>query len=224
MGTEFDCTIGLGANLGLGILTLTRAVGRLENLGVISRLSRLYRTIPVGGPPQPEFFNAAVRLRTSLGPLQLLMAMKDIERSLGREPAVHWGPRRIDLDLLWIRDFSVLDRMLQVPHPRLEERAFALRPMLDVAPAALHPTTGEAYAMIAHRLNHHGVRCVALPRGGPPWRWHRPREIMRNCRGRADWRTPSSNGPQDLEQLIGSHEIVDAATFVTSGVEHDHSR
>lgn len=224
VGTEFDCAIGLGANLGLRILTLTRAVSRLQNLGVVAGLSGLYETVPVGGPPQPDFLNAAVRLKTSLAPQQLLEALKAIERSLGRQPGVHWGPRRIDLDLLWIRDLHVLDPMLQVPHPRLAERAFALRPMLDVAPAALHPATGEAYAMIARQLSQHGVRCVAPSRSDPPWRWHRPRETVRDSGGSRDRPTPSSNSPQDVEQLIGGHEIVDAMPFVTSGVEYDHGR
>lgn len=110
---------------------------------VISR-SRVYETAP-WGPPQPDYLNAAVLIETELTPLALLDALLSIERSLGRVRDVKWGPRTLDLDVLWIDGRVVDEPRLRVPHPHLFERAFALRPLLDVVPNARDPRTGLFY-------------------------------------------------------------------------------
>ena len=101
---------------------------------VVAR-SKVYETAPVG-PPQADYLNAAVKLDTKLEPRELFETMLSIERALGRVRRERWGPRTIDLDLLWIEGRTVSDADLVVPHPHLLERAFALLPLLDVAPGA----------------------------------------------------------------------------------------
>ena len=110
--------------------------------------SRVYETKPVGGPPQGDFLNAAVLVSWEEG--DLLEALQAIERDLGRERDVRWGPRTIDLDILWAEDRIISDPpRLVVPHPRLHERAFALAPLLDVVPDAVDPKTKQPYVMPA---------------------------------------------------------------------------
>ncbi len=106
----------------------------------------MYATAPVGGPPQPEFFNAAALVVYGGTPLDLLDALLAIEARLGRVRAERWGPRTLDLDILWIDGLAVDDPRLEVPHPRLHERAFALAPLLEIVPDARDPRTGAVYA------------------------------------------------------------------------------
>jgi 2-amino-4-hydroxy-6-hydroxymethyldihydropteridine diphosphokinase len=144
--------VGLGANLGDRIATLRDAVLRLERVRglVVLARSRVFETAPVGGPPQPAFLNAALLLDCTLAPKALLDELLVIERELGRirgEGEVRFGPRTLDLDVLWIEGVVHDEPRLVVPHPRLVGRAFALRPMLDVAPEAKDPITGKAYVV-----------------------------------------------------------------------------
>jgi 2-amino-4-hydroxy-6-hydroxymethyldihydropteridine diphosphokinase len=145
--------IGLGGNLGDRAATLRAAVAALRadsDLGFLAESPR-YETPPAGGPPQPDYLNAAVLLATALPARTILERALAIERALGRvrPDPVRWGPRVIDLDLLWIEGESIREPGLDVPHPRLRERAFALRPLLDVAPDARDPGSGELYASLA---------------------------------------------------------------------------
>jgi 2-amino-4-hydroxy-6-hydroxymethyldihydropteridine diphosphokinase len=137
-----DVVVGLGANLGDRLATLASAVRSLESVGRLTALSKLYETVPVG-PPQPGYLNAAALLDTALEPLSLLEALLDIERRHGRVRLEKWGPRTLDLDILWIANRVVREPALTVPHSHLDERLFALLPLLDVAPDAAHPETGE---------------------------------------------------------------------------------
>jgi 2-amino-4-hydroxy-6-hydroxymethyldihydropteridine diphosphokinase len=125
------------------------AVARIAERAEVRARSRVYETAPVGKLDQPSFLNAAIAVECALPPLVLLAALLGIERELGRdrsEDAVRWGPRTIDLDVLWIEGLALDDARLVVPHPRLVERAFALVPLLEVAPAAKDPRTGQPYA------------------------------------------------------------------------------
>lgn len=144
--------IGLGSSLGDRLATLRAAIAALgadPALDVIRESSR-YESPPAGGPPQGDYVNAAVLVATSLPARQILERTLAVERSLGRTrpDPVRWGPRTIDLDLLWIEDEVVAEPDLAVPHPRLCERVFALRPLLDVAPDARDPRTAVAYAAL----------------------------------------------------------------------------
>lgn len=158
--SELDVVIGLGANLGARRETLRRAVAALGASGGIRGVSALYETAPVGGPPQPEFLNAAVRLCWAAQPPELLARLLEIERSLGRERRERWGPRTLDLDILWGRGLVWKSSELTVPHPRLREREFALRPFLDVAPDAVDPEIGLPYAQVLASIAGGGVVLV----------------------------------------------------------------
>ncbi|HEY1960468.1 MAG TPA: 2-amino-4-hydroxy-6-hydroxymethyldihydropteridine diphosphokinase [Polyangiaceae bacterium] len=149
--------VGLGANLGDRVGALRAAEARVGELGVVRARSRVYETDPVDAPP-PNYLNAAVALETELAPEDLMRALLAIEASMGRVRAEKNGPRTIDLDVLWIEGVALASEVLTVPHPRLTERAFALVPLLEVAPGARDPATGRAYAEIA--LDRAGIRAV----------------------------------------------------------------
>jgi quinolinate synthase len=115
---------------------LRQARARLSGLpgSKLSAESRVYVTAPVGGPEQDDFLNQVVELRTSLSPRELLQAVRTIEAALGRERRVKWGPRSIDVDILWYHGVSISEEDLAVPHPRIEERRFVLEPLSELAP------------------------------------------------------------------------------------------
>lgn len=138
--------VGLGANLGDKLGAMRAALAELARVAAVERVSRVYATAPVGGPPQPDYFNAAARVAFEGEPEALLDALLAIEARLGRVRAERNGPRTIDLDVLWIEGVAHESARLEVPHPRLRERAFALVPLLEVAPGARDPRSGETYA------------------------------------------------------------------------------
>jgi 2-amino-4-hydroxy-6-hydroxymethyldihydropteridine diphosphokinase len=153
--------IGLGSNLGDRAATILAAVERLRTDGELHvlELSPLYETAPVGGPSQGDFLNAAVLVLTALDAKLLLERLLGVEAALGRVRGEKNGPRTIDLDILWIEGECVSDDELVVPHPRLAERAFALRPLLDLAPDASNAETGVAFAGLpaaSESLRRHG--------------------------------------------------------------------
>ncbi|HEV8244125.1 MAG TPA: 2-amino-4-hydroxy-6-hydroxymethyldihydropteridine diphosphokinase [Polyangiaceae bacterium] len=162
--TLFDVVVGLGANLGDRRQMLVRAVAGLQRLGRVVGVSALYETEPVG-PPQPHYLNAAVRLKTELTPPELLARLLELERELGRVRRERWGPRVLDLDLLWVADFACDSQGLTVPHPELEQRAFALLPLLDVA-AEASSLEGLSYRAISMSLDRSGVRELPGTREG----------------------------------------------------------
>jgi 2-amino-4-hydroxy-6-hydroxymethyldihydropteridine diphosphokinase len=126
--------IGLGSNIGDRLSTLREAVRRIDRqVSSIRARSGVWQTSPIGGPPQDDFFNAAVLIETNESPHAVLRSLMTIENELGRVRTVKDGPRTIDLDILWIEDVTLSDPDLTVPHPRLKERAFALAPLLEVA-------------------------------------------------------------------------------------------
>lgn len=125
--------VGLGSNLGDRLANLQSAVDRLTATPGIAvvRSSRIYETAPVG-PPQPDYLNAVVEVSSRLSPRILLAACASVERGLGRVRTERWGPRTIDLDLLVYGDEEIDEPDLQVPHPRMHERAFVLIPLLEL--------------------------------------------------------------------------------------------
>jgi pantoate--beta-alanine ligase len=160
--------IGLGANLGDREANLRAALRRLDTLpGVaVEAVSSLRETAPVGGPEQPPYLNGVARLRTSLEPEVLLGLLKALEREAGREPdGPRFGPRPLDLDILLFGERVVDRRELQVPHPRLFERAFVLEPLaeLGVDPRAL---PRPERPMVEREAAAFAARCAAWRRGG----------------------------------------------------------
>lgn len=151
-----DAVIGLGSNLGDSRAMLREAARCLGALGEIQARSALYASAPIG-PPQPHFVNAAVRLAVQLSPESLLDALLEIERGLGRVRRERWGPRLIDLDVLWLAGPAFASDRLVVPHAELRNRAFALRPLVDVAPEATDPADGVRYADVLAEMGLLGV-------------------------------------------------------------------
>jgi 2-amino-4-hydroxy-6-hydroxymethyldihydropteridine diphosphokinase len=141
--------VGIGANLGDRLATMRDAVRAIEAVARALARSRVYETAAVGGPEQPAFLNAALLVAFDGTPLALLDHLLAIESRLGRVRRERWGPRVIDLDVLWIEGAAIDTERLVVPHPRLRGRAFAVRPLLDVAPDARDPSTGVAYRVPA---------------------------------------------------------------------------
>lgn len=129
------CYLGIGSNLGdrrINIKSAVEKIGKLKEAQVI-KLSKIIETAPVGGPPgQGKFLNAVLKIRTSLSPLALLKKLKQIEKSLGRKKTVRFGPRTIDLDILFFDERIINTKNLKVPHPRISEREFVLRPLLEI--------------------------------------------------------------------------------------------
>jgi 2-amino-4-hydroxy-6-hydroxymethyldihydropteridine diphosphokinase len=160
-----DCVLGLGSNLGNRAGYLRGAVAQLQLHAQITAVSALYETDPLG-PQQPDYLNAAVRLTTRLAPHPLLELLLNIERAAGRERLERWGPRTLDLDLLFISGRAVEEPGLVVPHRELTRRAFALLPLLDVMPEARDPVTGDLYRELAKQLDRTGVRELSNSRAG----------------------------------------------------------
>lgn len=142
--------ISLGSNIGdreLNLLRCVAEVGKLRS-SKITALSGFYETAAVG-PPQDNFFNAALRLETALEPTELLDELQRIEVTVfERKRGVRWGPRRMDLDILLYDDLILDTPGLVIPHPRLHERRFALTPLKEIAPEAVHPQLGKTVAQL----------------------------------------------------------------------------
>src|SRR5690348_6261131 len=137
--------VALGSNLDDPEAQVERGFAALAALShtLLDARSRLYRTPPWGMPDQPDFINAVARLQTSLTPRQLLDALLAIEARAGRARGVRYGPRTLDLDLLLYADRAMCEPGLAIPHPRLQERAFVLLPLADIAPELDVPGQGR---------------------------------------------------------------------------------
>jgi 2-amino-4-hydroxy-6-hydroxymethyldihydropteridine diphosphokinase len=139
--------LGMGSNLGDRRANIEKAVVALRSHpgigGVV--VSSLIETPPEGGPPgQRPYLNGAARIETDLEPQALLAELKAIERSLGRRSGPRWGPRPIDLDILLYGSTILETADLVIPHPRMRERLFVLRPLAEIAPDARDPVTRMA--------------------------------------------------------------------------------
>lgn len=128
------CYIGIGSNLGDRDKNIQDAIQKLRDTsGVeVKRVSRIYETDPVGGPPQPKYMNGVIEIETELEPRQLLFATQKIENELGRKRMMKDGPRTIDLDILAYGDKEINEPDLKIPHPRMKERDFVLKPLNDI--------------------------------------------------------------------------------------------
>jgi 2-amino-4-hydroxy-6-hydroxymethyldihydropteridine diphosphokinase len=148
--------LGLGANLGDPAANLRRAVEALAGAGLsFEALSSLYRTKPWGVTDQPDFVNACALARTDLEPLALLDLVQATEKALGRRRTRRWGPRAIDIDLLFYGDTIWRDERLTLPHPGLMERAFVLLPMAEIAPEMV--IGGVSLAEAARKIDPGGI-------------------------------------------------------------------
>jgi 2-amino-4-hydroxy-6-hydroxymethyldihydropteridine diphosphokinase len=137
--------VGIGSNLGSSTQTVRSAFAELDALPHtrVVRQSSLYRSAPVGYDAQPDFVNAVAQLETALPAERLLMELQAIEKRHGRERSFANAPRTLDLDILMFGNLKTATPNLTLPHPRMHERAFVLRPLYEVAPHASIPGMGK---------------------------------------------------------------------------------
>ncbi len=134
--------VAIGANLGDKLDNCRQAIRQMTDHPDISltAASRFYRTAPVGYADQDWFVNAAICINTRLEPLALLDTLKAIEAGLGRQHGgIRFGPRHIDLDIIFYGNLTMVSRRLEIPHPRMHKRRFVLQPICDIDPAFIHP-------------------------------------------------------------------------------------
>lgn len=168
---EARAWIGLGGNVGNVRANMVRALHLLaRDPGIrVVKVSALYATPPWGKLDQPDFLNAAAELSTSLDPRGLLEACLVAEHALRRVRAERWGPRTIDLDILAMEGVTVRETGLEIPHPRLNVRAFALAPLADLAPEL--QIGGRSVAQWLAEADTGGIRRIATAE-----EWYRPAE------------------------------------------------
>lgn len=159
--TSVIAAIALGSNLGDSPRILTAAIAHLDATPGISvqQTSRWYQTAPIG-PPQPDYLNGCALVQVQLTPYQLLARLLEIENQLGRIRRERWGPRTLDLDLLFYDNAIVATPSLEVPHPRMRERAFVLVPLAEIAPDWVDPVSGEAIGQLLQRIDITGVQTL----------------------------------------------------------------
>ena len=128
------CYIGIGSNLGDRQLYIDHAIDRIRHSPdmILSRVSSIYETDPVGGVPQGKFLNGVMEIGTDLSPKALLKELNVIEDALWRERPIKGGPRTIDLDILYYGEVRVSDEALVIPHPRIKEREFVLKGLREL--------------------------------------------------------------------------------------------
>jgi 2-amino-4-hydroxy-6-hydroxymethyldihydropteridine diphosphokinase len=164
--------LALGSNLGDRQEILQDAVDAVKRIeGVrVEKVSPVYETVPVGGPPQPDYLNAVVLARTTLPSLDLLDRLHEVEAEFDRLRVVRWGPRTLDIDIITVDGEHSDDPELTLPHPRAHERAFVLAPWHDVDPDAALPGHGPVAELLA-KADHSGLRLsdlsLVIPEGMP---------------------------------------------------------
>lgn len=132
--------IGIGSNLGDRVRNCEHALSLMKGKEItVLRRSTMIETEPWGLKEQPAFINMVAEIETHHGPSKLLIVLKDIEKELGREHGTRWGPRVIDLDILFYNDLIHRAAGLEIPHPRIQERAFVLKSLAEIAPEVIHP-------------------------------------------------------------------------------------
>ena len=153
-----DIFLALGTNLGDREANLRQAKHLLASRVKVEQESVIYITPPWGYADQPEFLNQVIKVRTCLNPSKLLKALKSIENKMGREKTIRYGPRLIDLDILFYGQRVVQKKNLCIPHPRLHERAFVLVPLCEIAPDFTHPIFKKTARDLLAHVDTQGVR------------------------------------------------------------------
>ena len=148
-----DVFIGLGSNVGDREGNLNKAAGLLRNEMKLLKISSMYETEPMYLTDQPWFVNCVAKFETNLAPKELLERLRNIERRLGRQENVKYGPRSIDLDILFYGNEVINESDLKIPHPKLYERRFVLVPFVEIEPDRVHPIYGTSVAALLANLD-----------------------------------------------------------------------
>ena len=151
--------IGLGSNIESRTNFIKKAVDELnnENSTSVITVSSLYETKPYGFPEQENFLNCVIEIKTSLSLTGLFEFTKGIEKKLGRKKRAKWGPREIDLDILFFNNEVYSDEKLKIPHEDILSRDFVLVPLLEIKPDLVHPVTGEKISQVAFDKIHNNI-------------------------------------------------------------------
>ena len=162
--TGRQAVLALGSNLGDRQDILQGGVDAIAGIeGVrLTRVSPVYETVPVGGPPQPDYLNAVVLADVTIPSLDLLDRLHEVEAAFDRVRVVRWGPRTLDIDVIAVAGEQSDDPDLTLPHPRAHERAFVLAPWHDVDPDAVLPGYGPVAGLLA-RVDQTGIRRSEIP-------------------------------------------------------------
>jgi 2-amino-4-hydroxy-6-hydroxymethyldihydropteridine diphosphokinase len=162
--------LALGTNLGDRPANLRAAINALREAPpkgapavTVLAESPIYETPPWGVADQPFFLNMALKGETHLTPLALLAHLKHLETKLGRVPSIRYGPRLIDMDILFYDDLILNTPGLAIPHPRLQERAFVLIPLAEIAPDLRHPVLGKTVAEMLAECDTSGIKQYGQP-------------------------------------------------------------
>jgi 2-amino-4-hydroxy-6-hydroxymethyldihydropteridine diphosphokinase len=167
--------LALGSNLGDRRLCLQQTMAKLECDFTLLAHSSLYQSAPIGPLDQPDYLNAVCLIEDAPAPLDLLDWLQSLEHEMGRQPRGHWRERELDLDILMMWDTSGAEiihqnQRLQLPHPRLEERAFVLMPLLELSPELCSSHTGNPLALrLSACLKHQSIRHLSEDK-----KWYQP--------------------------------------------------
>ncbi|MCL2468716.1 MAG: 2-amino-4-hydroxy-6-hydroxymethyldihydropteridine diphosphokinase [Alphaproteobacteria bacterium] len=150
--TQHEVILALGSNLGDRLAVLQAAVRALKPYVSVEACSPVYETTPAYVTDQPLFLNAVIKGTTALDPRGLLFTVKNIERELGRRPTFRYGPRVIDIDIIFYDQLVMHTPELSIPHPLMTERAFVLKPLADIDPQKIHPILNKSAASLLQML------------------------------------------------------------------------
>lgn len=155
--TGIKVYLSLGSNIGDRNTYLNKGVQEIgRSIGKIQSRSPIYETEAWGKTDQAGFLNMVVCSVTDLGPYEVLDRLQQIERENGRERLEHWGPRTLDIDILFFGDVVMEDNNLIIPHPELTKRSFVLVPLSDVAADLIHPVENQSIKELLHKLRNQG--------------------------------------------------------------------
>jgi 2-amino-4-hydroxy-6-hydroxymethyldihydropteridine diphosphokinase len=157
--------LGLGTNLGERLANLKLAIKDLAPGVTVIRTSPIFETEPWGFVDQPWFLNLVLEGETNFSPLELLQYLKTLEKNLGRTPSFHYGPRLIDVDILFYDELVLKTGQLEIPHPQVVERAFVIVPLFHLAPDLCHPVLGLTMREIMKNVEDKGVYLYADSEG-----------------------------------------------------------